>query len=265
LASGILGTYHKTAPIETFTASRFSSHPTELAGLHGARLVTSVETEQGGAWAESRICTLTGGDKISARFMRQDFFEFLPGFKLMIAGNHKPRLRVGDAIRRRFQMIPFAVKIANPDKDLAEKLKAEWPAILLWMVEGCAEWQRQGLDPPHRVIETTNKYLEAEDSVGLWLEDYCQVGAYEATSYVLYSSWKVWAENAGERPGNRKDFSKILESRGFEMVRIGKDRTRGYKGLRVNPIYERPADDPVLSADQIIPDPNKEPDWTKKQ
>jgi putative DNA primase/helicase len=168
--AGILGSYHKTAGIETFTASRFSSHPTELAGLYGARLVTSIETEQGRSWAESRICTLTGGDKISARFMRMDFFEFTPGFKLMIAGNHKPRLRVGDAIRRRFQMLPFSVKIENPDRDLPDKLKAEWPAILNWMVAGCGEWQRRGLDPPKRVIETTNKYLEAEDSIGLWLE-----------------------------------------------------------------------------------------------
>jgi putative DNA primase/helicase len=96
--------------------------------------------------------------------MRQDFFSFTPTFKLMICGNHKPRLRaVNEAIRRRFQMVPFDVKVANPDKNLAEKLKSEWGAILNWMVEGCAEWQRQGLNPPKRVIEETAKYLESED------------------------------------------------------------------------------------------------------
>src|SRR5262249_51135687 len=87
------GDYHKTAPIETFTASNHDRHPTDLAGLRGARLVTAVETEEGRRWAESRIKALTGGDKIAARFMRQDFFEYLPQFKLIIAGNHKPGLR----------------------------------------------------------------------------------------------------------------------------------------------------------------------------
>ena len=108
-----LGDYHRTAPIETFTSSPHDRHPTELAGLRGARLVTSVETEEGRRWAESRIKSLTGGDKISARFMRQDFFEYLPQFKLIVAGNHKPGLRsVDEAIKRRFHLIPFAVTIS---------------------------------------------------------------------------------------------------------------------------------------------------------
>ena len=88
--SGIALDYHRTAPIETFTATSVDRHPTDLAGLRGARLVTAVETEEGRRWAKSRIKAMTGGDKISARFMRQDFFEFRPQFKLLIAGNHKP-------------------------------------------------------------------------------------------------------------------------------------------------------------------------------
>ena len=110
--AGILGDYHKTAPIETFTASNVDRHPTDLAMLRGARLVTATETEEGRQWAESRIKTLTGGDRVSARFMRQDFFEFTPQFKLFIAGNHRPGLRsVDEAIRRRFHLVPFAVTI----------------------------------------------------------------------------------------------------------------------------------------------------------
>jgi putative DNA primase/helicase len=101
-ASGILGDYAGAAPMETFTASHTDRHPTELAGLRGKRLVTASETEEGRRWAESKIKTLTGGDKVSARFMRQDFFEFLPQFKLFIVGNHKPGLRgVDEAMRRR--------------------------------------------------------------------------------------------------------------------------------------------------------------------
>ena len=122
--AGILGKYHRTAPIETFTASNGDRHPTDLAGLRGARLVTATETEEGRRWAESRIKQLTGGDTVTARFMRQDFFEYRPQFKLIIAGNHKPSLRSGDeAIRRRFHLIPFAVTIQPEERvtDLAEK------------------------------------------------------------------------------------------------------------------------------------------------
>jgi putative DNA primase/helicase len=131
--SGILGDYHRTAAIETFTASKFDRHPTDLAGLRGARLVTAIETEEGRRWDEAKIKALTGGDRIAARFMRQDFFEYLPGFKLVIAGNHKPSLRsVDESIRRRLNLLPFTVTIPpeDRDRDLPEKLKAEWPGIL---------------------------------------------------------------------------------------------------------------------------------------
>jgi putative DNA primase/helicase len=80
--TGAMGDYCRIAPIETFTASAGERHPTDLAGLRSARLVSAVETEEGRRWAESKIKALTGGDKISARFMRQDFFEFTPQFKL---------------------------------------------------------------------------------------------------------------------------------------------------------------------------------------
>ena len=110
--TGCAGDYHRTAPIETFTASNSDRHPTDLAGLRGARLVTAIETEEGRRWAESKIKALTGGDQIAARFMRQDFFEYAPQFKLVIAGNHKPGLRtVDEAIRRRFHLVPFTVTI----------------------------------------------------------------------------------------------------------------------------------------------------------
>ncbi|MCK1452101.1 hypothetical protein IVB36_14665 [Bradyrhizobium sp. 35] len=103
IVTGILQEYGATAAMDTFTASHSDKHPTDLAMLRGARLVTASETEDGRSWAESRIKQMTGGDRISARFMRQDFFEFTPQFKLMIVGNHKPVLRnVDEAARRRF-------------------------------------------------------------------------------------------------------------------------------------------------------------------
>jgi putative DNA primase/helicase len=174
--AGILGDYQRTAPIETFTASTSDRHPTELAMLRGARLVTAIETEDGRRWPEARIKSLTGGDHISARFMHQDFFDFKPKFKLMIAGNHTPGLRsVDEAIRRRFNLVPFSVTIPpeERDKTLPERLRDEWSGILTWMLEGCAEWQQKGLQPPAAVVKATAEYLEAEDSIATWIEERC--------------------------------------------------------------------------------------------
>lgn len=135
--TGIMGDYAATSAMETFAESRGDRHSTELAMLKGARLVTASETEEGRAWAEARIKALTGGDPITARFMRQDNFTFRPQFKLTIAGNHAPALRnVDEAMRRRFNIAPFVIKPAAPDRDLEEKLKAEWPQILAWMIDG---------------------------------------------------------------------------------------------------------------------------------
>jgi putative DNA primase/helicase len=159
---GILGEYHRAAPIEMLLASKQDRHPTELAGLVGRRLVTAVETEQGKRWAEAKIKALTGGDVMSARFMRGDFFEFTPSFKLIIAGNHKPSLNtVDEAIKRRFYLVPFTVTIPEKERDpqLAEKLKAEWPQILQWMIDGCVEWHDHGLAAPTCVTEATREYL----------------------------------------------------------------------------------------------------------
>jgi putative DNA primase/helicase len=205
------GEYHKTAPIETFTASNTDRHPTDLAGLRGARLVTAVETEEGRRWAESKIKSLTGGDKISARFMRQDFFEYTPQFKLVIAGNHKPGLRsVDEAMKRRLNLIPFTVTIPPEQRDeqLADKLRAELPGILDWMVKGCAAWLDRGLAPPKIVTEATAAYLEAEDAVASWMEE---VGERDPngveSSNDLWLSWSSWANTAGEYVGSQKRFT----------------------------------------------------------
>jgi len=154
--TGIVADYAKTATMSAFTASKHERHTTELAMLRGARLVTASESEQGQAWAESRIKALTGGDPITARLMRQDNFTYLPKFKLLIAGNHKPQLvNVDDAAKRRFIILPFTHKPANPDPDLEEKLKAEWPSILRWMIAGALDWQQNGLMRPEAVISET--------------------------------------------------------------------------------------------------------------
>ncbi|MFC7737518.1 phage/plasmid primase, P4 family [Roseomonas sp. GCM10028921] len=236
--AGILGTYATNAAMDTFTASQGDRHPTDLAMLHGARMVMTTETEEGRAWAEARIKALTGGDPITARFMRQDFFTFTPAFKLTISGNHKPALRnVDDAARRRFNVVPFLHRPDQPDKQLPEKLQAEWSGILRWLIEGCLAWQKDGLLRPKAVLDATAEYFAEQDILTQWIEECCEQGkGMGDTNASLFSSWRTFAQSRGEEPRNVKWFSTMVERLGF---RREKDcdlfRGRGFVGLRVKP------------------------------
>jgi putative DNA primase/helicase len=144
--------------------------------LQSVRLVIAQETEQGRSWATSKLKMMTGGDRITARFMRQDFFTYIPRFKIMILGNHKPILgNVDEAIRRRLHLIPFTVTIPENERDprLAEKLKAEYPAILWWIMQGCEQWDEKGLVPPAKVRSATASYFATEDNVANWIANRC--------------------------------------------------------------------------------------------
>lgn len=219
----VLGDYAIAASMDVFTEKKHDNHPEELARLRGARLVTAQETEQGRRWAEARIKQLTGGDVIAARFMRQDSFQFRPVFKLLVAGNHKPSLRsVDEAMRRRIHLIPFTVTIPEDevDPDLEEKLRAEAPQILNWMLEGCQAWRRERLAPPPTVRQATDDYLHQEDVLGQWLEENCNFNkaAQERSSH-LFEDWRTYADAHGERPGSQKAFSQELQKRGLQKVK----------------------------------------------
>ncbi len=231
----VLGDYHTAAPSEVFTASNTDKHPTELARLRAARLVTSSEIEPGKRWAESRIKSLTGGDVIVARFLHRDFFEYRPQFTLLIIGNSKPSLRSVDvAIRRRLLLIPFSQTIPASERDngLRAKLRAEAGGILRWMIEGCLLWQHHGLAPPPCVREATDAYLDAEDTVGRWIDARCEVSPSAfTTSKALWSSYKLWAEDEGEYVGSAKRLGEALNARGLVPAKERGDR--GFRGLKL--------------------------------
>lgn len=230
----ILGDYNRTAGMDVFTEKKHDSHPTELAALMGARMVTAQETEEGKRWAEARIKALTGGDPITARFMRQDDFTYDPQFKLVIAGNHKPGLRnVDEAIKRRMHLIPFTVEIAPSDRDtrLSEKLRAEAGGILAWAIEGCLEWQQIGLSAPAAVIAATDEYLEQEDQFANWITESCELGSFAHAAKSLYQSYKAWADRAGEFAIPQKRWSAQMLTRGF--VKVKGASANMYKGIRV--------------------------------
>ncbi len=236
--TGIMNDYAATSAMDTFTASKFDRHPTDLAMLRGARLVSASETEEGRAWAESRIKQLTGGDLISARFMQKDFFTFRPSFKLTIVGNHKPVLKnVDDAARRRFNLVPFNRTPAKPDPLLEQKLKNEWPGILRWLIEGCLDWQANGLIRPAAVVSATDSYFEDQDLMSQWLAEACD--AEPGNNYKwepvrdLFNSWTEFASRSGEQPGSSKAFGSELAKRGFERSVEGHAKTRSFRGLRL--------------------------------
>ena len=234
---GVMGDYAVTAPMETFTSSQNDRHPTELARLVGARLVVANETEEGRRWAENRIKAVTAGDRVAARLMRRDFFEFDPEFKLWVAGNHKPGLRgVDEGIRRRMNLIPFIVTIPAEERDeqLFEKLKGEWPGILQWMIEGAFDELGEGLTAPEVVRRATDDYLNEEDSLGQWLGECCKCGDnFYSSSTELYRSWRSYAEKAGEFIRSQKRFSAALRDRGFIPRRAGGTGRAGFIGISI--------------------------------
>ena len=199
----------------------------ELAWLKGARLVTATEIGKNKRWNEPRIKSLTGGDRITARFMRQDNFEFQPEFKLIISGNNKPHIiDVDEAIRRRLFLIPFSAQV-SPQKRIKDygKILAEeeGPAILYWMLTGCMEWQREGLIPPPSVQNATNEYFDSEDILQKWIDENC-ILANNVTclSNQLFLEWKAWAEKNKEYVGSNKIFAQNLEKKGYKRKNVGK-------------------------------------------
>jgi len=235
----ILGDYATNAPMDTFMETRTDRHPTDMAGLRGARFVAAIETEQGRRWAESKVKSLTGGDKIAARFMRQDFFEFFPRFKLFVAGNHKPAIRnIDEAMKRRLHLIPFTITVPpeKRDKHLQQKLLAERDGILAWALEGCLAWQRLGrLDPPQQVLDATDEYFEEEDAIGEFLDEDCKQSAVarEAIS-AIYQRWRERAERRGEYVGTSRWLTQQLINRGFARTRLH-GGAKALSGLSLKP------------------------------
>lgn len=189
--AALLGDYATAVDTETITAQKHARHSTEIARLHGARMAYASETEANRAWAENRIKQLTGGDIMTARFMRQDDFEFKPQLKLVVVGNNKPAFaNVDGAIRRRFNVMPFNQKPAEPDHGLKDALCEDFSGILSWAIQGCQDWQRNGLVRPAIMRESTAEYFAEMDLFSNWIADRCETGArYATTTEDLFESW----------------------------------------------------------------------------
>jgi putative DNA primase/helicase len=216
--------YAMKAPPDLLMVKSAEGHPTERADLAGKRFVACVEAGEGRRLAESLVKELTGGDRVRARRMREDFWEFSPSHKVWLAANHKPVVRGTDrGIWRRIKLIPFTVAIPEErqDKKLPGKLKGELPGILNWALLGCIEWQATGLGEPESVRRATAEYRSESDILGAFLDECCIVGdGCEAPASLLYNEYHRWAEASGEKPITQTAFGNAMTERGFVSDRF---------------------------------------------
>jgi P4 family phage/plasmid primase-like protien len=231
----LCGDYARRAAAETFLNTQGDKHATGLAGLQGARLVAGSELPVGKTWDESTIKDLTGGDVMTARYMRGDFFDFVPQLTLMIAGNNQPSFRgVDEAIRARVVLVPFTVTIPpeKRDKALPEKLKAEGPEILRWAIDGALAWQERGLDVPAKVAAASTEYMDDEDTLGQFLMDETVTDpAGFVTTTDLHERFNSWCDRQGLYRWTANTLRKELKGRGFQDAR--RKYGRGFIGLKL--------------------------------
>lgn len=235
--ANLLGEYAQKTPATTLMMKQHDEGiPNDVARMAGARLVTSVETEEGKRLSEVRIKEMTGGDKIAARFLRQEFFEFTPQFKIWMATNHKPVIRGTDkAIWRRIKLIPFVAKIQECEKDpeLGGKLYRELPGILNWAIEGCLQWQKIGLLPPAIVVNATQQYQEEQDVLASFLEECCTLAdGLSSSAKELYATYVAWCESHNEYCESQRKFGLRLSERGLENYKGSKNHSY-WKGIGI--------------------------------
>jgi putative DNA primase/helicase len=184
--------------------------------------------------AESLMKQVTGGDRMRARRMRQDFFEFDQTWHIFLAANHKPVISGTDhAVWRRIKLVPWEVTIpeAEKDKSLLDKLKAEAPGILNWALDGCLAWQKDGLREPEEVIRATDAYRAEQDLLGVFIEECCFVRKdskdVKIQASVLLSAYQKWT---GDKELTAVKFSKFMEGRSYRKDKGG-DGCKYWLGL----------------------------------
>lgn len=237
----LVGDYARQADVSTFMRTRNDTGPRpEVVRLRGARFISSVEVEEGRRLAESLVKALTGNDTIAARGLYADVIEFQPTFKVWLGTNHKPEIRGTDnAIWDRIRLIPFNVTIPpeRQDRGLLDSLTAELPGILAWAVEGCLAWQQEGLSAPDAVRVATKSYREEMDVVQRFVDERCRVSMMSAVgSTDLYTAYKEWAQNGGERPMTQTRFGRRMGDLGFESDTGGGRGRKQYPGLNLEEI-----------------------------
>ena len=222
----VLGDYGETVPIETFLSEgrgRTAGQATpDLAILPGVRYLRTSEPDRGAKLAESLIKLVTGGEPIQARHLNRDYFRFYPQFKLTMSGNYRPEIRGNDeGIWRRMLLVPWTVTVPkeSADEALPEKLRAEAPGILNWLLDGLRDWLDGGLKPPHDVTEATSAYREESDPLGRFLKA-CVAPSPggRVQSSEVHRLFLAWAKVNGEREWSSTGFGRAMREAGYRSL-----------------------------------------------
>ncbi|WP_017174809.1 phage/plasmid primase, P4 family [Staphylococcus hominis] len=238
----ILGDYSNNMQAKSLMVKKNDNVNTDIARLSKARFVTSSEPNEGFRFDEGLIKQITGGDKVTARFLYAEEFEYTPKFKIWVSTNHKPIIRgTDDGIWRRLVLIPFDVQIPEEkvDKDLKYKLLREAPAILNWMAEGAYMWMREGLELPEKLKDAGQTYRTEMDVVEQFIQEKCKrAEGVRETGKALYEEYKKWADENNEYKMDKNKFGKKLKEK-FRSKKmnngvnyLGVELTEKYPGLR---------------------------------
>ncbi|WP_326680893.1 DNA primase family protein [Streptomyces sp. NBC_01237] len=248
----ILGDYANAAPPGfLMEKGKFAEHSTELTELHGRRIVVCSELKPNDKFNEARVKLLTGGDTITARRMRQNFFTFTPTHKLWLLGNHRPEVGTGGhAFWRRMRIIPFERRVPDErkiDNLAAELVRDEGPGILHWLIDGARRYltTRDPLTGPASVRVATAAYETTEDHIGRFITECCTKGndgrpnpELRVEQKLLYETYGRWCADEGIRPSTSRAFaSRIRQELGLsspaEMIK--NNATKLYPGLGLLP------------------------------
>lgn len=236
----MFGSYATNIQPQTIMVKQQSSGAnSDIARLAGARLVTTTEPNEGVRLDEGLVKQLTGGDKVTARFLYENEFDFDPQFKLWMATNHKPIIRgTDDGIWRRLAIVPFTVQIPEDkiDYNLTNKLKREMTAILNWAVEGHSKWQRDGLKEPEVIKMQRQEYRVEMDSIECFIEECCiKESNFRVQAKTLFNEYKNWASDNGQYMMSSTKFGREM---GKKFKKLKTDGSIHYTGLRLLESYD---------------------------
>ncbi len=219
----LMGDYAIATPTETFMKRNGDQISNDIARLRGTRIVTTTEAEQGKSLSEPLIKQITGNDRMTARFLYGEFFDFVPTFKIFMATNHKPMIRGTDhGIWRRIKLIPFTVTIPkeNQDRKLEEKLRAELGGILNWLIAGCRRWREEGLVAPEEIAAATEEYRSEMDVLGNFMRECCVLSpGVSVRARELFRTYQEWCDENNERACSERFLGLRLKELGLERIR----------------------------------------------
>jgi P4 family phage/plasmid primase-like protien len=234
--------YACTVPMDALmTKKNGETDLRNVARMCGARLVVAQESDLQRKFNSGLLKTLTGGDELTGEKKFEHPFNFSPTHKLVVVSNHRPKVDLDGGMKRRLHLVPFRqvydldktkTGAKPPDRMLKEKLLAEAPGILAWMIKGCLAWQKRGLDPPASVLDYTTEFFADNDTLGEWIEQNCDKtdAKVRTPNDDLFADWKMFCSNGRGDAGAHAEFVENLRKRGFEKARIGDKRaTRGLK------------------------------------